>query len=114
MQWEPQPGQGVLRSQFALPSPSTCPAPVAHGYHAFAVQAPHVQHAWHELPASPQLCGPALERFYLTEAWKSNDMVLFPNLILLLVLWDTARYGEEVKLWHTLDMKFIAISLQWI
>lgn len=37
-----------------------------------------MQHAWHELPA--------LERFYLTEAWKSDDMVLFPNLILLLVL----------------------------
>lgn len=92
MQWVLQPGRGVLRSQFALPSPPTCSAP-ARGCHPFAVQAPHMQHAWHKLPA--------LERFYLAEAWKSDDTLLFPNLILLLVLWDTERYEEAEKLWHT-------------
>lgn len=103
MQWEPQPGQGVLCSQFALTSPPTCSALVVRGYHPFAVQAPHMQHAWHKLPASPQICVPALERFYLTEAWKSDDMVLFPNLILLFysVLWDIENYREEENLWHT-------------
>lgn len=57
-----------------------------------------MQHAWHKLPASPQLCVPSLERFYVTEAWKSDSKILFPNLILLLVLSDIEKYGEEEKL----------------
>lgn len=56
MQWELQPEQGVLCSQFALPSPPACSVQ-AHGCHPFAVQAPYMQQAWHKLPASlPALC----------------------------------------------------------
>lgn len=49
MQWEPHPGLGVLHSLFASPSPPTCSAQ-ARGCHPFAVQAPHMQHAWVQAP----------------------------------------------------------------